>query len=373
MQFISKTIGEGGEDNMELCYANNPKSLFRKYAKLVTWFANTRLGRDYLSQNNFSIPKEKIGLFLPNGYITIKKMTKKRIDAQLVVTPRACYAPKLYPALQAIDLVSSWITHFDEAKELLAWYTGLRNKPLWASPAFNVAFSSPETYNPDPSPETTSTDGHAGYYNPGINASYATIRAIGGNYSGHTEHYEMMGFINSDIPSNTWCAMQRSFYLFDTSALPDSPTITGAVFSVYGRNAYDSAMALSMTVVQSTPASNTTIATTDFEGAVNNNTRQVTADITVAAWSTVGYNDFTLNATGIGNISRTGITKFGGKCSHDVDNSAPTWVANALSGSQGWFSDEGSNQPKLVVTYSFPTTTNYLKSYRNDRLSFGTP
>ena len=141
---------------MELSYATNPQSLFRKYAKLVTWFSNQQLGRDFLKHNNLFIPNEKLGLLLPNGYIRLGTIGKDKREAQLVVTTRACYAPRLYPALQAIDLVSRWITSFDEAKELLAWYLGLRGQPLWATRGIMFAVS---TFNPDANEESTSVDG----------------------------------------------------------------------------------------------------------------------------------------------------------------------------------------------------------------------
>ena len=98
-------------DYRELSYANNSKSLFRKYANLVTWFSKTQLGCDYLSDHSFSLPynPKDISLLLPNGFIE-----EQGKDYQMTVTTRACYASKLYPALQTIDLVSQWISDFDE-------------------------------------------------------------------------------------------------------------------------------------------------------------------------------------------------------------------------------------------------------------------
>jgi hypothetical protein len=77
--------------------------------------------------------------------------------------------------------------------------------------------------------------------------------------------------------------------------------------------------------------------------------------ITYANWSTSAYNDFTFNATGIGNVSKTGFSKFGVRNpNYDVANTPPTWSSGVTSHMQCYFSDEAgtTSDPKLVVTYS---------------------
>ena len=79
--------------------------------------------------------------------------------------------------------------------------------------------------------------------------------------------------------------------------------------------------------------------------------------ITYANWLTTVYNDFTFNATGIGNINKTGISKFGTRnANYDVANTAPALssINDRWHYLDGYFADETgtANDPKLVVAYS---------------------
>ena len=74
-------------------------------------------------------------------------------------------------------------------------------------------------------------------------------------------------------------------------------------------------------------------------------------DITMAAWSTTGFNDYALNANGIANINLSGISKFGHRLVSDTDNAAPTWSTGSDTRPHGNFA-EGADKPKLVVTYT---------------------
>ncbi len=121
----------------ELCYANNPKSLFRKYARLVTWFANTNTGRDYLN-----IPQRfnDIGLLVPNGFHRVNGN-----DAEARFYTNQLYSKKLAPVLTKIDLVNNWIKNFNEAKHFLIWELGLtRRKPAFAPLVMFADFIMPD-------------------------------------------------------------------------------------------------------------------------------------------------------------------------------------------------------------------------------------
>ncbi|MCL4419961.1 hypothetical protein M1146_07780 [Patescibacteria group bacterium] len=68
------------------------------------------------------------------------------------------------------------------------------------------------------------------------------------------------------------------------------------------------------------------------------------------------YNNWTLNASGIAAISKTGITKFAVRLSGDIDNSAPTYSAGAESHIFFHQSDRTTTQkPRLIVTYTSVT------------------
>jgi hypothetical protein len=152
-----------------------------------------------------------------------------------------------------------------------------------------------------------------------------------------------------------WWFIRRAIFLFDTSAIPDAATISGAVVSLYGQQKSDGqGRAPNVDIYTSTPASNTTLAAGDY--AQIGSTSQTGSPITYANWSTAGYNDFTFNATGISNISKTGVSKFGARnANYDVANSAPTWgAASSISHLNAWpASTAGTTKdPKLVVTYT---------------------
>ncbi len=337
----------------ELCYINNPNSLFRKYARLVTWFANIQIGRDYLKQGNLYIPKEKIGLLLPNGYIRLGTIGKDKIEAQLVVTTHACYAPKLYPALIAIERLSRWIEDFEEAKQILLGQLDLISWGRMPASAKMLRFLTLTKY-PDPSgSEVTTCDGAI---SRNVAAqTWAQIRT--GTGSASTNATRFCAF-QTDSGTPTWDFFQWSQFLYDISSIGASATITAGVNTVefFGTNKDSTGpVAGAMSLIKCTPSSNTTLTGTDYTSQVY--TRQAT-DIARASWSgSNAYNTFTFNTTGDTSIdgAKTGILKLGLTCSNDVDNSQPTGATGAnqhdiFDGQQA----EGVNKPRLVITYTIP-------------------
>lgn len=311
---------------MELSYVNNPKSLFRKYSKLVTWFANTPMGREYLKLDS------EIALLLPNGYH--RKVGKNKYEATFYT--RAEYAPKLLPALVVLDRARSLIKGFEEAKKLLTWNLGYSHK-------FQMATA---TFNPNANPETTSVDGYAARVATEI---WATIRAGAGTTADDLGTSLFCQYSTGTAPN--WSAFYRTFTLFDTSSLGASAVISSAVQSFY--TVTDGNFAVSLRLVTTTPASNTAIVAADFsqQGTVAQATDRTTASMTLNA-----YNDWTLNATGLGNISKTGITKFGLRVVGDADNVEPTPGDGLTSNMREHQSTDAANKPKLVVTYTVPAT-----------------
>ena len=133
--------------------------------------------------------------------------------------------------------------------------------------------------------------------------------------------------------------IERSFYYFDTSDIPDSATVTSVTLYLY------------CAVVD---PSNTKIQV--FEGTQAN--PLTTSDIHAfgSAWSDATsltanqYNSITLNATAISAINKTGVTKI---CireyDHDAQGATPTGSSDA-----GWrMADYSgtSTDPKLVIEY----------------------
>jgi len=163
----------------------------------------------------------------------------------------------------------------------------------------------------------------------------------------------------------------RLFFPFDTSALPDTDTISAATFSAWlnskalgsgGQAALQYAR-----LVQSTQASGTAIVANDY-GAVGSTAGSAT-DINVNAASTGAYQNLTLNSTGRGWISKTGYTKFALRSGWDITNTQPSSSNYANNNAGVWAMSETSgttNDPKLVVEHAtanaVPTTTTQAAS-----------
>ena len=143
----------------------------------------------------------------------------------------------------------------------------------------------------------------------------------------------------------------RTFLLFDTSSLTTAATISSVTLSIYVITVTNvnpgSGDALS--VITTTPASNTAIVTGDW-GNVGT-TLQATG-VSLSTLTASAYNGITLNSTGLGNVSKTSITKFGLRIAEDISNTQPVdgsinSVVYASADTTGTTQD-----PKLDVTYT---------------------
>lgn len=142
---------------------------------------------------------------------------------------------------------------------------------------------------------------------------------------------------------------------FDTSSLTSGATISSAVLSLFGDSLnFINQSSTSVAIVGTTPANKNDLVVADFGQF------QFTAfasPIAFASLSQSAYNDFTLNASGISAINKTGVTSFG--VITEVDRAITTITAqdnifNFI------MADTGSNQPKLVVTYTLGGRTRTL-------------
>lgn len=345
------------KENNRLSYRNNPKSLFRKYAKLVTWIANTQLGRDYLGISNNLY---KFDLMLPNGFREENQGIKRT-----TIYTSAKFSPKLYPLLQVIDFMVKvknldLIRDKDEVKSLVSWVIGSESNRVpalakMALPTMGVILGVPltpltiTTVYPDADPETTSVDGYVAR-RPAGGESWATIHdaTVGdGNTDSSTGDTSIPQIVDN---GSAWTRLQRGFFLFDTSSLPDTDTISAATFDLYSLAAADNNHSQSADLVLSTPASNTNLVDEDYDQV--GTTLQATAR-SFSVWTAAAYQSLTLNATGLGNISKTGITKFGLRASSDTSNIEPTKVtASSRINAQLAELSGTSTDPKLVITHA---------------------
>lgn len=344
----------------ELSYINNPKSLFRKYARLITSLTKHQAFRDYvMDETGLLMPQEPLALLLPNGFI--KQLDKKTFE--LTTTTRAVYSPKLYPALKTIDYFNShkWYSSFEEMQRaLLHELTDLK---LYKNP-FGYRYEEARlrfltlTAYPDPNPETTSVDGQV--HRNAVDETFATIRAGAGTLANDTDASQEAPNLTGSTTTNQFQTLTRVILLFDTSALTSSATISAAVFSATYTGKASAIGETPVDIVSSNPASNTGLVAADY-GTLGTTkyASKAYADITTAG----AYNDYTLDANGIANVSKTGISKFGERLGWDTDNSfTGTWASAANTRVNTVFADTAgtASDPKLVVTYTVPATGGML-------------
>ena len=146
--------------------------------------------------------------------------------------------------------------------------------------------------------------------------------------------------------------MYRSIAGFDTSAL-GTDTIDSATFSLYGGSTKTDQLSQSVTIDRKVPSSELQLTTADYGGWDDTAQSNTQFPIT-SAWSTTGYNNFPLNATGKSNINvPSGRTWFGVRLSSDFSGSAPTWVSNAYSRAAAYFSEDSTGAGGPTATPSW--------------------
>ena len=277
--------------------------------------------------------RRRIARLYPHAYEVTNRDGSRTLD----VRTHAKYAKRLYYAFRPFW----WTLH--------AWDALIANPFV---PALNAGFDTLTAY-PDPDPETTTIDGTIGRVDAVTGESWASL--IGG--AGNTADNPFASSVSINASSDgadLWKRFGRSVYLFDTSPIAGG-TVTAAVLSIYGKGKSDNrGITPDVDIYTASPASNTALATSDY-GNVGA-TSQTGSPITYASWSTSAYNDFTLDATGIGNVATAGISKFSKRnASYDAAGVAPTWAfGDETAVVEGYFADEAgtSTDPKLVVTYT---------------------
>lgn len=216
------------------------------------------------------------------------------------------------------------------------------------------------TVYPDANPETTTVDGFV--FRSSAISTWSGIRDGVGTGFDDTTLQNYVIYIQSDFLADTYRKIIRGIFLFNTSSIGAGSTITAAVLSLYGIAKTDPAgWTPNIDIYTSNPASNTALAAADY--TTLGTTSQTGSPITYANFTNSVYNDFTFNATGISNISKTSISKFGVRnANYDAANTPPTYIASEISSiSVSYAEDTGTTRdPKLVVTYSSGWTHNYL-------------
>lgn len=222
------------------------------------------------------------------------------------------------------------------------------------------------TFYPDANPESTSVDGYVARY-VAAGEAWGDLRTGAGTLAGDTLAELYQTLIVCDDENDKYRQITRCILLFDTSAIGSGNQVDSATFSLYGTAKLDNAsITPDLCLVSSNPASNTSLAASDY-GTLGS-TLFCDAVVTYAAWDTSDYNDFALNSSGIAAVTVTGVSKFGVRNkNYDFDGSAPAWSSTNDSYLKAYHADQGSDKPKLVVSYSatgIPTLSDYYNRRR---------
>lgn len=201
------------------------------------------------------------------------------------------------------------------------------------------------------SPGSTSVDGFVQRVSG--NSTWSGIRT-GAGTSAVISLSSTYARFQGDTVSNRWLHLRRTILVFDTSALTTDASISAAVLSIYLLSKTDpDSNTPTSDIYTASPASATTLVSADYGRC--GTTSQTGAAKTYAAHTASAYNDFTLDAGGISNISKTSASMFAWReATYDVGGATPTWSSGADTGFLASSADEtGTSQdPKLVITYT---------------------
>ena len=308
---------------------------------LLLAMANTSVGRDLLC-----IPKE---------YPRIVKMTKNSVhclvnvkgDSATILADFRIGAKWANIIRYRWEIFNSYARYFIANSKI-----GVGVSPLTLSA--RSVFALTLTSYPDPNPETTTFD--AIVYVNGQNTSFSSIRGVSSSTTYTADTAEKMVGYSCSSTSPNFRDLYRSIFLYDTSSLTSGATVSSATQSIYGFGALNNlGGSPNINVYSATPASNTVLTAGDNQQI--SSTAYCDTAVVYGSWSTVAYNDFVYNATGIAGVSLTGVTKTGARnADHDVANSNPGYNSLKTDYLQGYFADNTgtANDPKLVVTYTLP-------------------
>ena len=186
---------------------------------------------------------------------------------------------------------------------------------------------------------------------------WATLRAASGSSANNNANH-FTANIHMGSTTDYYYYMSRAFIVFPTATLPDAAVVSSGTIGIVGMSS-SNPLSLSIGWSDATVSSPTGISAGTFVEFLDN--RQV-ADIGIGS-ITVGsdgsYTNWTLNATGIGYIDASDVTKYSMRMSSDISNSAPTPWSFATAGGLTAYSNQedgaGDNRPVLTVEYTSAT------------------
>ena len=206
-----------------------------------------------------------------------------------------------------------------------------------------------------------------GYAAETTDARYSVIRADSGDDSGNASTTTVSApyLIATNTISDNMSKMSRGILTFDTSSIPDTATITAVTLHVYVSNRGVQLGTPNYGITGGAVAANNTIASGDYDGFTQ---VRYADDLSITAASR--YWNWSLNAAGIANTSKTSYTTLFMRDSWDIDNSfGGTWIADNQS-SITWrpvgYATE-NQRPYITVDYIYPLASgNYTFAHYSD-------
>lgn len=301
------------------------KSWFQKHQSKLIWLANSWLGKYVFQFDKLGhFPEYRIVKITPSSIGEIIKARGTQVTIREYFFGFNAYARKLYFYLYPVWLLMHlWDLFADTFTPRLSF-------------GFSTLTANPVAGANSPCDGDMEATSRATWSAAQTAATADTVNVTLSNT------FVLKASKNSAVD---W-TVRRSVYNFDTSSLTSAATISSAVFSIAGQgSAPSNTDSTTIDVVQATPSATNDIATSDFPNVGTT----VYATMNSSSWvATSGvFNDFTLSASGRSNISKTGVSSFGLRLGRDTTNTAPTGANDLAS----FYADNGSNLPKLVVTY----------------------
>ena len=188
-------------------------------------------------------------------------------------------------------------------------------------------------------------DGTVYYLHGSWDWNAATTAATGTTVINSDVAYEVTVEAERNAGSAANCA--RAFIPSDTSGLTSSAAISATTFNWFITTINAVTQFTQLSIVSSTQASGTTLATTDYS-LVGSTTF---CDKLISALTDDTNNVFTLNATGIAAISKTSYTKMAVRSDADLTNTfTPAGASDGVV--NGYGSSHATGKPYYAITYT---------------------
>lgn len=184
--------------------------------------------------------------------------------------------------------------------------------------------------------------------------------------------------ISAGTTQDRWSDIFRGYFLFDTSSLSDTDTITAAELDLYmypAGSTDNSTFDQKINVSDANTVSTTSLSTADYSSITNitndGSTTPYATDVDLTGVvGSAAYFSLNFNSNGIDAINKTGISEFSTLLSGDLSDTAPSWVSGAQSQVCIHWSEESgtSMDPKLIVT-TFSTLPLKVRKPANQSIS----